>query len=207
MIVPGGLRLNKLWVPLICLNTHASFLRLAAQVHWQPGTKWQIFQDQEETAFQGHCCCLVSKSCLTLVTPWTIAHQAPLSMGFARRDYWSGLPFPSQEIFPAQGLNPCLPHWQSLQRCAQYLIDPRLVSPKRINCWTLAGDQNLVLPSWKGSREADTFLRGATTASATVLTWWVDFAFLGDPGFGVSQVLGHEDMGTWGMGHGEHIIF
>ena len=37
---------------------------------------------------------LVAKSCPTLVTPWTIAHQAPLSMGFSRQEYWSGLPFP-----------------------------------------------------------------------------------------------------------------
>ena len=38
---------------------------------------------------------LVAKSCLTLATPWTIACQAPLSMGFSRQEYWSGLPFPS----------------------------------------------------------------------------------------------------------------
>ena len=38
---------------------------------------------------------LVAKSCLTLATPWTIAHQAPLSMAFSRQEYWSGLPFPS----------------------------------------------------------------------------------------------------------------
>ena len=38
---------------------------------------------------------LVIKSCLTLVTPWTVAHQVPLSMGFSRQEYWSGLPFPS----------------------------------------------------------------------------------------------------------------
>ena len=37
---------------------------------------------------------LVPKSCLTLVTPWTIVHQAPLSMAFSRQEYWSGLPFP-----------------------------------------------------------------------------------------------------------------
>ena len=29
------------------------------------------------------------------VTPWTVAHQAPLSVGFSRQEYWSGLPFPS----------------------------------------------------------------------------------------------------------------
>ena len=38
---------------------------------------------------------LVPKSCLTLKTPWTKAQQAPLSMGFPRQEYWSGLPFPS----------------------------------------------------------------------------------------------------------------
>ena len=38
---------------------------------------------------------VVAKSCLTLVTPQTIACQAPLSVGFPRQEYWSGLPFPS----------------------------------------------------------------------------------------------------------------
>ena len=32
-------------------------------------------------------------------TPWTVTHQAPLSMGFPRQEYWSGLPFPSPGIF------------------------------------------------------------------------------------------------------------
>ena len=32
-----------------------------------------------------------------LLTPWTVARQAPLSMGFSRQEYWSGLPFPSTE--------------------------------------------------------------------------------------------------------------
>ena len=42
------------------------------------------------------CYCLVLKSCLdSLVTPWTIAHQAPLSMGFSGQKYWSGLTSPS----------------------------------------------------------------------------------------------------------------
>ena len=37
---------------------------------------------------------LVAKSCLTLAIPWTVAREAPLSMGFSRQDYWSGLTFP-----------------------------------------------------------------------------------------------------------------
>ena len=41
---------------------------------------------------------LVTKSCPTLETPWTVACQAPLSMGFPRQDYKSGLPFPSGDL-------------------------------------------------------------------------------------------------------------
>ena len=44
------------------------------------------------------------------VTPWTVAYQAPPSMGFSRQEYWSGLPFPSPGIFPTQRSNPGLPH-------------------------------------------------------------------------------------------------
>ena len=40
-------------------------------------------------------CGLVSKSCLPLMTLWTVARQSPLSMGFSRKEYWSGLPFPT----------------------------------------------------------------------------------------------------------------
>ena len=36
----------------------------------------------------------------SFVTPWTVAYQAPLSMGFPRQEYWSGLPFPSLGNFP-----------------------------------------------------------------------------------------------------------
>ena len=39
--------------------------------------------------------CLVAQLCLTLCDPWTVAHQAPLSMEFSRQEHWSGLPFPS----------------------------------------------------------------------------------------------------------------
>ena len=39
------------------------------------------------------CCAKPLQSCLTLETPWTVACQAPLSMGFSRQEYWSGLPF------------------------------------------------------------------------------------------------------------------
>ena len=43
---------------------------------------------------------LIAKSYLILVSPWIVAHQAPLSMGFPRQEYWSGLYFLLQGIFP-----------------------------------------------------------------------------------------------------------
>ena len=49
---------------------------------------------------------LVSKSCPTLTTPWTVAYQAPLSTGFSRQKYWSGLPFPSPGDLPNPGTGP-----------------------------------------------------------------------------------------------------
>ena len=43
---------------------------------------------------------LISKSCLTLASPWTVARQSPLSMGFSRQEHWSRLPFPSPGDLP-----------------------------------------------------------------------------------------------------------
>ena len=40
------------------------------------------------------------------MTPWTVAHQVPLSVRFSRHEYWSGLPFPSPRDFPDPGLKP-----------------------------------------------------------------------------------------------------
>ena len=51
-------------------------------------------------------------------TPWTIAHQAPLSIGFSKQEYWIGLPCPSPGILPTQGSNP---HFLCLQHCREIL--------------------------------------------------------------------------------------
>ena len=49
------------------------------------------------------CCSVVSN---TFVTPWTVAHQAPLSMGFLRQEYWSGLPSHPPGDLPDPGTEP-----------------------------------------------------------------------------------------------------
>ena len=51
---------------------------------------------------------MVQISCSVMsdsVTPWTVAHQAPLSLGFSRQEYWRGLHALLQGIFPTQGSN------------------------------------------------------------------------------------------------------
>ena len=47
------------------------------------------------------------------VTPWAVAYQAPLSMGFSRQEYWSGLPFPSPGDLPDPGIEPGSPTLQA----------------------------------------------------------------------------------------------
>ena len=44
-------------------------------------------------------------------TPWTVAHQAPLSLGFSRQEYLSGLPFPPPGNLPDIGIEPMFPAW------------------------------------------------------------------------------------------------
>ena len=55
-----------------------------------------------------------SLSCVRLfAAPWTVAYQAPPSMGFSRQEYWSGLPFPSPGDLPNSGIEPRSPTLQA----------------------------------------------------------------------------------------------
>ena len=55
----------------------------------------------------------MTKSCPALATPWTIASQAPLSIGFPRQEYLSGLQFPSPGDLPNPGIEPGFPALQT----------------------------------------------------------------------------------------------
>ena len=52
------------------------------------------------------CGGLATKKCLTLATTWTVASQVPMSMGFSRQEYQSGLPFPFPGDLPDPGIEP-----------------------------------------------------------------------------------------------------
>ena len=56
---------------------------------------------------------LVARACPTLSTPWTVVCQGPLSMGFSRKECWSGLPFPSPGALPDPGIEPGSPALQA----------------------------------------------------------------------------------------------
>ena len=63
----------------------------------------------------------------SFVALWTVAHQAPLSMGFSRQEYWSGLPFLPPEDLPDPGVKLTSPHWQADSLPLSHLGSPNLM--------------------------------------------------------------------------------
>ena len=70
-------------------------------------------------------------------TPWSIAHQAPLSLGFPRQEYWSGFPFPPPEDLPNPGLNTHLNllHGQTDSLTPSHLGSPNISIEKCKICY------------------------------------------------------------------------
>ena len=64
------------------------------------------FKGENNTLLLGAGGGLVYESCPTLATPWTVAHQDPLSMRFSRQEYWSGLPRPPPGNLPDPEIKP-----------------------------------------------------------------------------------------------------
>ena len=95
-------------------------LRDSESVSLVPRNLHQVESDRPESHFRNMC---ANQPCVpirlpipvvvwplsriwVLATPWTVAHWAPLSMGFSRPEYWSGLPFPSLGDLPYPGIEP-----------------------------------------------------------------------------------------------------
>ena len=109
---------NHTWIKLGKNAPRKPAFKIPAQYHWTWSWKeihtlgWLVSVSSFSRTLR---LCLITQSCLTLVTPWTVACQAPLSMGFSRHAYRSGLPFSSPGLFPTQGSNPgLLNHRQTL---------------------------------------------------------------------------------------------
>ena len=66
------------------------------------------------------------------VIPWTVVHQAPLSMGFPRQEDWSGLPFPSARHLPNCGVEPMSP-----AMAGRFFTTEPPRKPLEDNCFTI----------------------------------------------------------------------
>ena len=100
---------------------------------------------------------LVTKSCPTLATPWTVAHQASLSTGFPRQEYWSGLSFPPPGDLSNPAIEPMSPSLadrfltaeppgKPLNERGPYLDwrqEPQAFSPFLLNMETLTQSQRM----------------------------------------------------------------
>ena len=87
--------LLMVWLPGFCCKIHVhsdSCLPFSEQFLWT------------EMLSPRFALCVVSLEFDSIVTSWTVAHQAPLSMGFSRQEYWSGKPFPPPGDLPDLGI-------------------------------------------------------------------------------------------------------
>ena len=72
---------------------------------------------------------------LLFVTPWTAAHQAPLSMRVSKQEYWSGLPFPPPGDLPDPGTEPLSPTCSAL--AGRFFTTELPGKPRKTGCWWL----------------------------------------------------------------------
>ena len=115
---------SPLWWKVIC-NTPGAWFLTKAEGRWP--TRWFETENCKMPRVHARVCVCVcqSLSCVWLfVTPWTVAHQAALSVGFSRQEYWSGLLFSSPGIFPTQGLNPGLLDCRRVLYCLSHCGSP-----------------------------------------------------------------------------------
>ena len=83
------------------------------------------------------CVCVCDQSYPTLCDPWTLAHQAPLTMRFPRQEYWSWLPFPSPGHLPNPGTEPASlvsPALAGRFFCTSAFWEPLLLLTLGLNC-------------------------------------------------------------------------
>jgi len=96
------------------------------------------------------CACVLSRVQL-FVTTWTVAHQAPLSMGFPRQERWSGLPCPPPRDLPDPGVEPA--SLLSPALAGRFFTTSAPRSPSLLDRWYSSGLQSSLLPvllCWSG---------------------------------------------------------
>ena len=77
------------------------------------------------------CACIVAQPCPTL---WTVARQVPLSLGFSRQEYWSGLPSPPPGNLPDPGIDPTSPGSPALALAGRFFTTVPAGKPQYLVC-------------------------------------------------------------------------
>ena len=94
-----------------------------------------VFSKPDNCVYKYVCVCVCVLSHVQFfVTPWAVGCQAPLSMGFSRQEYWSGLPFPSLGHLPDARIKPVSPELQADPLLLSHLGNPRIQIYHRITC-------------------------------------------------------------------------
>ena len=102
-------------------------------LHLQYVSFWTRHIPNAQQPYVVDWCRLITKWCL-FCNPMNVAHQAPLSMGFPKQEYWNGLPFPSPGDLPdPQGSNLHLLHWQVDSLALSHQGSPYVVSSSHNN--------------------------------------------------------------------------
>ena len=112
------------WQTKNCLNlSHTLHTQIHTHTSVTPYSKNDTFLTTNNLlkVLEGPMCCAVLhlfSQVWLFSTLWTVARQAPLSMGFSRQEYWSGLPGPYPGDFTNPGIEPMCPAFPALQAIA-----------------------------------------------------------------------------------------
>ena len=151
----------------------------------------------------GYCCYILPMCSVmsgSFATPWTVASQAPLSMGFFRQEYWSGLPFPPPGDLPDPGIEPSFPRlsWTNLVALflfrwwwcylmanvwCSFIIDQEVLQAFHVLCLTCFS------PDWEiavlipilQTRHTNSRLVRVTQMVRSRAGSWTRFCFMPDP--------------------------
>ena len=128
--------------------------------------------------FSGLCMCAWSFSCIHLFgILWTVARQAPLSMGLSRQEYWSGLPFPSPGHLPDTGIKPGTPWLRVVSLPSEPPGKPHPITCFKNLSWGLSAlnqkNKHLqVLVTSPGSTQYIPFLDSYTPSNGILSALW-----------------------------------
>ena len=83
----------------------------------------------------------------SVVSPWSVDHLTPLSMGFSRQEYWSGLPFPSPEDLSNSGIQPRSPALQVDSLLPSHLGNPNTHKTPQSPCESMSPERSSPSPT------------------------------------------------------------